>query len=414
MTVNNTSSSSDSSEEENNKENEKPEEIESAAASGFYGAYEVKEVLGRGLASTVRKCVEKGTGQIFAVKIVDVSTERQSEHEAERLRHETISEVNLLRQLANHPSIINIHDFYQAPTFLFAVFEMAPKGELFELLNKSVTVSEKKARRLMRQLFEGVAFMHERMIVHRDLKLENILCIDEERVVISDFGFATQLQPGQKLKELLGTPGYLSPETLRCQMYDDCEGYGLEVDDWALGVILYTLLAGYAPFYHRRQLIMLRMIQEAKYEFRDEQWIHITNEAKDLIKHLLVVDVRQRYTAAKCLQDPWMVGVSKEVAAEAVKKRDFKRIWRRMIMLVRFFIRLTNIKYLKLLVDRSELRQRPFRDREIRHESEAAVFAVYGHWVNRGYYYSRDLLFANRPRPRYQKPELPEIQTVAA
>uniref|UniRef100_A0A0N5AFS8 phosphorylase kinase n=1 Tax=Syphacia muris TaxID=451379 RepID=A0A0N5AFS8_9BILA len=384
------------------------------AASGFYGAYEVKEVLGRGLASTVRKCVEKGTGQVFAVKIVDVSTERQSEHEADRLRHETISEVNLLRQLANHPSIINIHDFYQAPTFLFAVFEMAPKGELFELLNKSVTVSEKKARRLMRQLFDGVAYMHSRRIVHRDLKLENILCIDDERIVISDFGFATQLEPGQKLTvfasirclELLGTPGYLAPETLKCQMYEGTEGYGLEVDDWALGVILYTLLAGYAPFYHRRQLIMLRMIQEAKYEFRDEQWVHITEEAKDLIKHILVVDVPSRFSAAQCLKHPWMAGVSKEIVQDAIKKRDFRRIWRRVIILVRFFVRLTNIKNLKILVDRGLLRQRPFRDREIRHESEAAVFAVYGHWVNRGYYYSRDLLFANRPRPRYQKPEL--------
>lgn len=383
------------------------------STSGFYNVYEVKEVLGRGLASTVRKCVEKGTGNCFAVKIVDVSTEKQSENEAQRLLNETISEVNLLRQLSGHPSIINIHDFYQTPTFLFAVFEMAPKGELFELLNKSVTVSEKKARRLMRQLFDGVAFMHQKNIVHRDLKLENILCIDDERIVISDFGFATQLQPGQKLKELLGTPGYLAPETLFCQMYENYPGYSVEVDDWALGVILYTLLAGYAPFYHRRQLMMLRMIQEAKYEFRAEQWAQITNEAKDLIRNILVVDVGKRYTAAKCLEHPWMMAVPKgpPVPEVAVKKRPYKKLWKWAIILVRFFIRLTDIKRLKLLVDRNELRRRPFRDRDIRHESEATVFAVYGHWVNRGFYYSRDMLFANRPRPKYKKPEV-QLQTV--
>ncbi|VDK48986.1 unnamed protein product [Anisakis simplex] len=377
------------------------------SSTGFYSAYEAKEVLGRGLASTVRKCVEKGTGLMFAVKIVDISTEKQTEHEAVRLLNETISEVNLLRQLSGHPSIINIHDFYQTPTFLFAVFEMAPNGELFEMLNKSVTVSEKKARRLMRQLFDGVAFMHERNIVHRDLKLENILCIDDERVVISDFGFATQLQPGQKLKELLGTPGYLAPETLRCQMYEDAEGYGVEVDNWALGVIFYTLLAGYAPFYHRRQLIMLRMIQEAKYEFRAEQWAQITSDAKDLIKHILVVDVEQRYTAAMCLRHPWMLtaaGIRIVAAGENQEppKRNYRYLWRHAIILVRFFIRLTNIKYLKLLVDRKELRLRPFRDRDIRHESEATVFSVYGHWVNRGFFYSRDMLFANKPRPKYR------------
>ncbi|KAL4002717.1 Protein kinase domain family protein [Acanthocheilonema viteae] len=220
-------------------ETDQSEALETSA-SDFYKAFEVKDILGYGLASTVRLCIEKGTGLEFAVKIVDISTERQSEAEARRLYNETISEVNLLRKLSDHPSIINIHDFYETPAFLFAVFEMAPKGELFDVLNKSVTVSEKKARRLMQQLFDGVAYMHDKNIVHRDIKLENILCIDDERIVISDFGFATQLQPGQKLKELLGTPGYLAPEMLKCQMYEDEDGYSVEVDDWALGVILYT------------------------------------------------------------------------------------------------------------------------------------------------------------------------------
>lgn len=209
--------------------------------SGFYSVYEPREILGRGLASTVRRCIEKSTGQVFAVKIVDVSTERQSEAEAERLIEETLSEVRLLRMLSGHPSIIAIHDFFTTPSFHFAVFEMAPRGELFHLLNRSVTLSEKKTRSIMKQLFDGVSYMHERMIVHRDLKLENILCIDDHRIVISDFGFAKQLTPGEKLRSLFGTPGYLAPETLKCQMYEDHDGYGIEVDEWALGVIMYTL-----------------------------------------------------------------------------------------------------------------------------------------------------------------------------
>ncbi|VDK81774.1 unnamed protein product [Litomosoides sigmodontis] len=387
-------------------------ELLETSTSEFYKAFEVKNVLGYGLASTVRLCVEKGTGLEFAVKIVDISTERQSEMEARRLYNETISEVNLLRQLSDHPSIINIHDFYETPAFLFAVFEMAPRGELFDVLNKSVTVSEKKARRLMRQLFDGVAYMHDRNIVHRDIKLENILCIDDERIVISDFGFATQLQPGQKLKELLGTPGYLAPEMLRCQMYEDVDGYSVEVDDWALGVILYTLLAGCAPFYHRRQLMMLRMIQEAKYEFRADQWSQITSDAKDLISHLLVVDVHQRLTASQCLHHPWMktaaVMLKKSVMEQQliVEKRDYKKLWKYGITMARFFVRLTNIKVLKLLIDHDILRERPFRDRDIRRESEAAVFELYGHWVNRGFYYSRDMLFANKPKPKYRKVEV--------
>jgi phosphorylase kinase gamma subunit len=89
--------------------------------------------------------------------------------------------------------------------------------------------------------------------------------------------------PTNFFTDLFGTPGYLAPETLRCQWYEDAEGYGLEADDWALGVILYTLLAGYAPFFHRQQLRMMRMIQEGKYEFNREQWENITEEAKDLV-----------------------------------------------------------------------------------------------------------------------------------
>ncbi|CAP33887.2 Protein CBG15711 [Caenorhabditis briggsae] len=379
---------------------------------GFNAAYESKEVLGRGLASTVRRCIEKGSGQHFAVKIVDVSTEKQSEHEAKRLLEETISEVEILRQLIGHPSIIKIHDFYQTPSFLFAVFEMAPKGELFDQLNATVTVSEKKARRLMKQLFDGVEYMHARHIVHRDLKLENILCIDDERIVISDFGFATRIPPGQKLRDLCGTPGYLAPETIRCQMYDNAEGYSLEVDEWALGVIMYTLLAGYAPFYHRKQLMMLRIIQQGKYEFRNEQWNNITPDAKNLISQLLQVDVTKRITSKECLTHEWMVPIAQQpapvptVQVELVKDQRSEKARKRFktsIIWVRFFQRLAKYKYLKTVIDRDVLRKRPFRDRDIRHEAESSMFSVYGHWVNRGFYYSRDMLFANKPRPKFAK-----------
>ncbi|KAF1763522.1 hypothetical protein GCK72_011788 [Caenorhabditis remanei] len=376
---------------------------------GFNAAYESKEVLGRGLASTVRRCIEKGSGQHFAVKIVDVSTEKQSENEAKRLLEETISEVAILRQLIGHPSIIKIHDFYQTPSFLFAVFEMAPKGELFDQLNATVTVSEKKARRLMKQLFDGVEYMHARHIVHRDLKLENILCIDDERIVISDFGFATRIPPGQKLRDLCGTPGYLAPETIRCQMYDNAEGYSLEVDEWALGVIMYTLLAGYAPFYHRKQLMMLRIIQQGKYEFRNEQWNNITGEAKNLIAQLLQVDVTKRISSKECLVHEWMIPIAQQVPTveiEKVKDQSGERARKRFktaIIWVRFFQRLAKYKYLKTVIDRDVLRKRPFRDRDIRHEAESSMFSVYGHWVNRGFYYSRDMLFANKPRPKMAK-----------
>jgi len=146
---------------------------------------------------------------------------------------------------------------------------------------------------------------------------------------------------------------------------------------------------------------MLRMIQEAKYEFRAEQWYAISDDAKNLIKALLVIDVKHRMTAAECLQHAWLGPV---VALSTITEKKFKPIlrFRRAIGMVQFLLRLQNIKDLKRHVDRIALGKRPFRDRTIRHESEACAFQVYGHWVNRGFYYSRDMLFANNPRPKRQ------------
>lgn len=346
--------------------------------SSFYHAYEPKEVLGRGLASVVRKCVERASKKEYAVKIVDVSTERQSEKEAKRLNEETLSEIKLLKMLAGHPSIITLHAFYPTPTFLFSIFEVA-QGELFDQLNRAVSFSEKKTRSVMRQLFHGVVFLHEKLVVHRDLKLENILCIDaHRRVVIGDFGFAKQLEPGQKLRDLFGTPGYLAPETLRCQMYEDADGYGLEVDNWALGVILYTCLAGYAPFYHRQQLRMMRMIQEGRYDFSQEEWENVSEGAKDLIRRLLTVDVSRRITSRECLDHPW-IRMGAAMIMEPVVKKNLAKKFRIAQISIRFLIRLKNLKHLKLR----------FRHE---HETESA-------WVNRGFYFTQDMLFMNRPKP---------------
>uniref|UniRef100_A0A183CKT5 Protein kinase domain-containing protein n=1 Tax=Globodera pallida TaxID=36090 RepID=A0A183CKT5_GLOPA len=329
-------------------------------SSGFYTVYEPKEVIGRGLASVVRRCVEKESKKQYAVKIVDLSTERQSEREAKRLGEETLSEVRLLKLLSGHPSIICLHEFFTTPTFLFAIFELA-RCELFEALNKSVTFSEKRTRLVMRQLFDGVRYLHSKKIIHRDLKLENILCIDDKRVVVSDFGFAKQLEPDQKLRDLFGTPGYLAPETLRCQMYEDAEGYGLEVDEWALGVIMYTLLAGYAPFYHRQQLRMMRLVQEGRYQFDKEQWESVSEEAKDLIRRLLMVNPAVRIPSRECLSHPWMtagMGVptspARMVETPSLRRSlpQLRRLFRVVQHSICFMVRLRNFKQLKLKFDR--------------------------------------------------------------
>nr|CAD7570959.1 unnamed protein product [Timema californicum] len=144
---------------------------------------------------------------------------------------------------------------------------------------------------IMRQLFEALQYVHMHNIVHRDLKPENILLDDNFNIKLTDFGFAKVLQPNEKLFDLCGTPGYLAPEVLRCNMFEGEEGYGPQID----------LLVGCPPFWHRKQMVMLRNIMEGNYSFTSPEWADITESSKDLIRKLLTVDPYKRITIEEAL-----------------------------------------------------------------------------------------------------------------
>ncbi|KAH8396047.1 hypothetical protein KR222_002288 [Zaprionus bogoriensis] len=301
------------------------------AAKGFYAKYEPKEILGRGISSTVRRCIEKETGKEFAAKIIDLgATTEAGETNPYHMLEATRQEISILRQVMGHPYIIDLQDVFESDAFVFLVFELCPKGELFDYLTSVVTLSEKKTRTIMRQIFEGVEYIHAKNIVHRDLKPENILLDENHNVKITDFGFARQLHEGEKLTDLCGTPGYLAPETLKCNMFEGSPGYSQEVDIWACGVIMFTLLVGCPPFWHRKQMVMLRNIMEGKYSFTSPEWADISGEfelcigyssdrdreiyrlflrsaedPKDLIRKCLVVDPAQRITVKEVLRHPF-------------------------------------------------------------------------------------------------------------
>uniref|UniRef100_A0A6G4ZY64 Putative serine/threonine protein kinase n=1 Tax=Rhipicephalus microplus TaxID=6941 RepID=A0A6G4ZY64_RHIMP len=250
-------------------------------AKEFYAKYEPKEILGRGISSTVRRCINKETGEEFAAKIIDISSDTDGSGPTS-LYQATKREIDVLKRVAGHPYIIELHDVFESTTFIFLVLELCRHGELFDYLTSVVALSEKKTKSIMKQLFEAVEFIHSKGIVHRDLKPENILLDDDLNVKVTDFGFATQLAEGETLTELCGTPGYLAPELLKASMYESSEGYDKQVDIWACGVIMYTLLVGFPPFWHRKQMVMLRNIMEGKYEFCSPEWDDITEAPKDL------------------------------------------------------------------------------------------------------------------------------------
>ncbi|XP_045173227.2 phosphorylase b kinase gamma catalytic chain, skeletal muscle/heart isoform-like isoform X2 [Mercenaria mercenaria] len=355
------------------------------------------EVIGRGISSVVRKCTEKNTGKEYAVKIIDISGERSDSYQTEQTKDDTIREINILRMCTGHEQIIELHDAFETPTFIFLVFELCKQGELFDYLTQVVTLSEKRTRIIMKQLLTAVEYLHSKNIVHRDLKPENILLDDNLNVKLSDFGFATVLGPNEELAELCGTPGYLAPEVLAVSMYDNVPGYRHEVDMWACGVIMYTLLCGAPPFWHRKQMQMLRMIMQGNYKFGSPEWDDISLPPKDLISKLLVVDPRKRLTAKEALEHTFF---QREITPE--KKFEAKKHFKAAVLCINFFYRLKFFFNNPPPVSIDILKSNPYSVKFCRKLLDGCAFKMYGHWVKKADNQNRAALFEHVPRDEWQ------------
>ncbi|XP_034049841.1 phosphorylase b kinase gamma catalytic chain, liver/testis isoform isoform X1 [Thalassophryne amazonica] len=390
-------------------------------AKEFYQKYDPKEVIGRGVSSVVRRCVHKHTGQELAVKIIEITAEKMTTQQLQEVKISTLKEIQVLNMVKGHSSIITLIDSYESTTFIFLVFDLMRRGELFDYLTEKVTLSEKEARSIMRALLEAVQYLHSLNIVHRDLKPENILLDDQGHIKLSDFGFSVQLQPGEKLRELCGTPGYLAPEILKCSMDEMHPGYGKEVDLWACGVILFTLLAGSPPFWHRKQMLMLRMIMEGHYQFSSPEWDDRSDTVKDLvgpavlfsvytfdfgvdllptygiissdskISRLLVLDPALRLTAEQALSHSFFRQYQKEDVRLFSPRKTFRVLIISVLACIRMYSRYRKARPLT----REVLGRDPYSVRGIRKLIDGCAFRIYGHWVKKGEQQNRAALFQN-------------------
>eukprot|EP00794_Sanderia_malayensis_P014081 gene14081-15550_t len=376
---------------------------------GFYEKYEPKETLGSGLSSVVRRCVHKESGAEYAVKIIDRYSDKgkmmKGRDEATQVRTEILA----LSKVAGHPNIIRLVDVYESSAFFFLVFELAQGGELFDFLTKVVTIPEKEARKIMAQIFSAVAHMHKSSVMHRDLKPENILFDDNNRVVISDFGFAITINEGVEIREFCGTYGYLAPETLKCYMLEDAPGYGKEIDLWACGVILYTLLVGFAPFWHRRQVTMIKRITEGKYKFGSPEWDDISEGPKDLIRKLLVVDPLQRITAEQALQHPWLEGLTTQVQRKKTRRR-FKAVAVAILTMKELYYTY-HVRHQPMTKD--AVLKDPYGFKPVRRMIDGCAFRMYSHWVKRRHDQdqNRAALFQSAPKSEIRTAGVDNIPT---
>ncbi|XP_065160792.1 calcium/calmodulin-dependent protein kinase type II alpha chain isoform X3 [Atheta coriaria] len=281
------------------------------ACTRFSDNYDLKEELGKGAFSVVKRCVQKSTGLEFAAKIIN--TKKLSARDFQKLEREA----RICRKL-QHPNIVRLHDSIQEENFHYLVFDLVTGGELFEDIVAREFYSEADASHCIQQILESVNHCHQNGVVHRDLKPENLLLASKAKgaaVKLADFGLAIEVQGEQQAWfGFAGTPGYLSPEVLKK------EPYGKPVDIWACGVILYILLVGYPPFWDEDQHRLYAQIKAGAYDYPSPEWDTVTPEAKNLINQMLTVNPGKRITAAEALKHPWIC--QRERVASVVHRQE--------------------------------------------------------------------------------------------
>ncbi|XP_068169931.1 death-associated protein kinase 2 isoform X1 [Antennarius striatus] len=263
--------------------------------------YEIGEVLGSGQFAIVKRCKEKSTGIEYAAKFIK---KRQSRASRRGVRREEIErEVDILQQI-QHPNIISLHDVYENRTDVVLILELVSGGELFDFLAQKESLSEEEATQFIKQILDGVQYLHAKRITHFDLKPENIMLLDRNvalpRIKLIDFGLAHKIEAGADFKNIFGTPEFVAPEIV------NYEPLGLEADMWSIGVITYILLSGASPFLGDSKQETLGNISAMNYDFDEELFSNTSELAKSFIRQLLEKDRRKRMTIQEALNHHWI------------------------------------------------------------------------------------------------------------
>mmetsp|Transcript_8619 Transcript_8619/g.22522 ORF Transcript_8619/g.22522 Transcript_8619/m.22522 type:complete len:566 (-) Transcript_8619:296-1993(-) len=280
--------------------------VQELSMKALKGTYDIDTgmALGRGAYGSVTAVRRKTDGEQFALKMIKIGGESDATFEDIR------NEVAIQKRL-DHPNIAKIYECYEdvPHRVVYIVMECCTGGTLVSRMKKHrLGYGEKAAATIMHEMLGAVKYCHSHGVVHRDIKLDNMIFQGPEEdaeLKLIDFGFANLVRPNREsMYEQLGTPSYMAPELWE---RDDTKSYNSAVDIWALGVCAYMLLSGTKPFYHkdleqRRWLIRHKML-----EFPDVEWKSVSDEGKDFCKQLLRKKADSRPSASEALNHPWLV-----------------------------------------------------------------------------------------------------------
>ncbi|XP_038044559.1 serine/threonine-protein kinase 17A-like [Patiria miniata] len=281
----------------------------------FHASYTVQNELGRGRFAVVRKCTCANSGRDFAAKFVRKRKMGRSCHE------DILKEIRILEMSTDHPRMIRLHEVFETSSEVILVLEFAAGGELhpYCVAEKEDAFTEQDVVRLVRQILEGVHYLHQNNIVHLDLKPQNILltsglpCLGDIKLI--DFGIARLVHNGEVIRDIVGTPEFVAPEVL------NYEPITLATDMWSIGVLTYVMLTGISPFAGDDKQETFLNISQVNLDFPLEFFQDISDDAMDLIRRVCIKEPEKRLTAEECLNHPWLQGSCEKMTTKEPELR---------------------------------------------------------------------------------------------
>jgi len=255
-----------------------------------------KKKLGEGSYGSVCKSKSKSTGAVRAIKTISKAQMKN----VERFKKEIA-----IMKMMDHPNVVKLYETFEDHRNIYLVMEICLGGELFDRIIESGHFTEVQAAILMQQIIRAIYYMHENHVCHRDLKPENFLFmtadpIEKNLLKIIDFGLSCEFEQNQVLTTKAGTPYYVAPQVLAGK-YDQLS------DLWSCGVIMYVMLCGYPPFFGETDAEVLAKVRLGNFSFNAADWKNISEDAKNLIRMLLKMNPRDRYTAEQALNHEWIM-----------------------------------------------------------------------------------------------------------